>query len=630
MKKIFTVVIIALTTSCIGQNVVFTDLDKALKQPDNVRCIKLKEDSKYKKATEFPLQLSECKNLQSIFIESHNNLDIAKLLKLLSYLPKLDTLQLNYCSLKKIPDEIGLFTNLKYLGFKGNNIEEISDKINELKSLEYLDISWNFFHSIPFTIRTLPRLTCLNLETNRLDSLPDGIGVLSQLTHLYLNNNIIEALPSAICNLNNLQELILTENRLTTLPDDIHKLKSLKKLDLSINPLLSLPKSIGQTNLEEIYIKVVGNGFRETSYPNELFQISTLKHITLTYINIGSFPSSISKMKNLSSIDLDFGLYAFNWVDGLNKLSLLPNLEKAKLFISLTDKKEILELKNIKKLTNIKELKIGVYPLYHAFRNKQIIQDSIHYKFMQYVYDMNGLTKLTFYYEDEILPPEIGKLKELRYLELKASLNSLPAEIGMLINLEEFILSGSKKYSLSIPKEIGNMTNLKKISFYESYVNNLPDEISNLSNLEELSIRYGNLTSLPPTIVKLQKLQKIDLRSNDFQVFPSEIYHLHALKYLDLSANNIKIFNDTIPTISNLEELDLFFNKNLKMLPQDIGLLKQLKHLNLSHTQVSTLPMSLINHQKIEKITLCDSDFVNKNEINRLFKGKIVWKDCIF
>ena len=46
MKNFFIIVIIALTTSCIGQNTGFTDLDKALKQPENVRWITLKENSK--------------------------------------------------------------------------------------------------------------------------------------------------------------------------------------------------------------------------------------------------------------------------------------------------------------------------------------------------------------------------------------------------------------------------------------------------------------------------------------------------------------------------------------------------------------------------------------------------------
>jgi Leucine-rich repeat (LRR) protein len=585
MKELFIYFIfVALSTNSFGQKTAFTDLDEALKEPEIVQSLDLGNQTTYSNAKELPDQLSRCKNLHKIHFGWHQNFDLSKLFKLLSQLPKLDTLEMYACNIKKIPKEIGLLIHLKHLTLSLNNISEISPEIKNISGLEYLNIS-----------------------SNKLVSLPEEIGNLINLKQLILTSNDIVELPYSICNLENLSELDLTSNDLISLPNDIYKLKSLKKLALFDNQLRSLPKTIGQLTLEEMYVGGYQNEF--TQFPNEIFQITTLKHLGIYDIKLDSFPGTIANLKNLTSISLR-KLKDFNWSNGLFKLSNLTTLIKADIGFERYGEipKEIAALKSLTELN--------------------LSGSTKSYQTMLFVSELSNLTKLHFdYYTDTILPPEIGKLAQLKYLELgKSKLYSLPPEIGNLSNLQEIILSTNWGQSIAIPKEIGQLRNLIKIDFGRCKIKELPNDIGHLSNLEALNVAGGDLTSLPTNIGKLQKLEKLYLRGNELQDLPAALFDLQALKFLDLSDNELVELDSHIYKLSNLEDLDLSGNINLKSIPERLGMLKMLVDIDLSNTQIKQLPNSLINLPKLESIKLCKTLIDNTKEIDRQYKGIIDWQ----
>lgn len=129
---------------------------------------------------------------------------------------------------------------------------------------------------------------------------------------------------------------------------------------------------------------------------------------------------------------------------------------------------------------------------------------------------------------DGCLPPSIGKLKQLRMIELATmpglrgiipselcSITSLkrlcicrcnlsgpiPNEIGELIELEELQLFGNQLSGL-IPSSISKLTNLKLLSFGEYTGGNsftsgaLPTCIKSLINLEALFMANCNITGM--------------------------------------------------------------------------------------------------------------------------------------
>ncbi len=153
-----------------------------------------------------------------------------------------------------------------------------------------------------------------------------------------------------------------------------------------------------------------------------------------------------------------------------------------------------------------------------------------------------------------------------------------------IFNLEELhIISVSLT---ELPKEIGNLTNLKSL-YIDCYSNELPKEIFNLINLEELHIISVSLTELPKEIGNLTNLKRLDIRTNNFTKLPKEIGNLINLEKLSIDCNNLEISPDGIEKLINLEKLNIDINIinenfNFKSFPiEEIGKLNNLKDLSI-------------------------------------------------
>ena len=123
-----------------------------------------------------------------------------------------------------------------------------------------------------------------------------------------------------------------------------------------------------------------------------------------------------------------------------------------------------------------------------------------------------------------------------------------------MINLEELYICNVNLIELpkeltELPKEIGNLTNLKRLNIRTNNFTKLPKEIGNLINLEKLYIDCNNLEISPDGIEKLINLEKLYIEINidiniinkdfNFKSLPiEEIGKLNNLK--DLSIRIIK------------------------------------------------------------------------------------------
>ncbi|EMO55920.1 leucine-rich repeat domain-containing protein [Leptospira noguchii] len=67
----------------------------------------------------------------------------------------------------------------------------------------------------------------------------------------------------------------------------------------------------------------------------------------------------------------------------------------------------------------------------------------------------------------------------------------------------------------------------------------LPKEIGQLKNLRELSLKWNQLVTLPKEIGRLQNLQALYLRDNQFTILPQEIGQLENLRELRLGNNQL-------------------------------------------------------------------------------------------
>lgn len=111
------------------------------------------------------------------------------------------------------------------------------------------------------------------------------------------------------------------------------------------------------------------------------------------------------------------------------------------------------------------------------------------------------------------LPPEIGRLQQLKILEItNGSVSELPAEMGQLQNLESLILVNLPLDTL--PPEIGLLENLRTFNLRGNQLSSLPVEMSHLTNLEAIDLSGNNFTEVPPVLYELPGLETAMLQNN--------------------------------------------------------------------------------------------------------------------
>ena len=119
-------------------------------------------------------------------------------------------------------------------------------------------------------------------------------------------------------------------------------------------------------------------------------------------------------------------------------------------------------------------------------------------------------------------------LQQLNFLKKKLQISE---NIFDLYSKKELYLFGVRE----LPKEIANLTNLRKLSLSKSILTKIPKEIGKLTNLEELWLNYNFLSTLPKEIGNLSNLKTLSLYNNNWIEIPKEIGYLPKLETLLLT-----------------------------------------------------------------------------------------------
>jgi Leucine-rich repeat (LRR) protein len=202
--------------------------------------------------------------------------------------------------------------------------------------------------------------------------------------------------------------------------------------------------------------------------------------------------------------------------------------------------------------------------------------------FISYV--MQIVLKLIAFQDLRCIPKEIGQLINLKKFDCSNNeLTGLPKEIGQLINLQFFDCSYNKITML--PKEIGQLINLQKISCCRNQLTILPNEIEQLINLQYFDCSFNGLTGLPKKIKQLINLREFNKLTN----LPNEIGQLINLQIFRCYHNQLTNLPNEIGQLINLQHFSCS-NNQLINLPNEIGQLINLQRFDCSNNQLTNLP----------------------------------------
>jgi len=195
-------------------------------------------------------KLSQYRNLCALDLSNNLDLDLDAALNTISNPSRLRVLILNDNDLKKLPQSIKRFPELRQISLNGNpniNLEQAFDVLKELP-IEFINLQNNKLTTLPENINQVTSLEDLNLSKNQIN---DGmtfhhLSKLPKLNSLWLTQNEIQQLPQELFELNQIRNLYLEKNNLNTVPLEISQMKKVWVVHIGHNNFKTMPEAFAK------------------------------------------------------------------------------------------------------------------------------------------------------------------------------------------------------------------------------------------------------------------------------------------------------------------------------------------------------------------------------------------------
>lgn len=200
----------------------------------------------------------------------HNQISSDKIGKnVFSKLKNLDRLLLDHNELTRVPPNLP--KSLTELRLGHNKINKVlSSSFEGMTNLTNLQLQANVIEDVGGVFKGLKSLTLLDMRKNKLRKIPDNLP--ERLQQFYLEFNNIESVPAGFLTMYpKLQFVRLAHNKLTDkgLPSNVFNISTLVELDLSFNKLEKIP--VVSRNLENLYLQANKIKGMDTSLLLKLF-----------------------------------------------------------------------------------------------------------------------------------------------------------------------------------------------------------------------------------------------------------------------------------------------------------------------------------------------------------------------
>ena len=352
------------------------------------------------------------------------------------------------------------------------------------------------------------------------------------------------------------------------LPERLAKNKEIESIDLSGSSIKKLPEWLAELpNLN----KLVLNETKNLAPLEASIIIAKCKNLTtLSWqnANLVFMPITLTKSKSITELNLaNNGIFEFP--KGFEKLPLTHLNVSNNLIDSLPS-----EILNMRRLVLL------------DFSYNTGTVNSYNYQLLQEIKSLKHLSIQGAFY----LPNSLGLLKQLESLNLaNGNFNTVPKELNELTNVTSLNIINCKQIKLDelfnqisnwkklytiylghpknnrIPYNINKLYGLKKVSIWNSCLEELPGSFSNLKlqTVEVIDSKILNPEALFKQITKIKSLQNIVLKNITFgtSVWETKLPNLDTLKVINcnlselhFSANKINYIDFTGNNVS-LKEL---------------------------------------------------------------------------
>lgn len=276
------------------------NLQELLSKKEEVKLL----DINSHKLKKLPEELFLFSNLEALDISNNPFEDLEQLMVDLNKLPKLKLLIMSHCGIERLPDNISLLKNLEGLALDQNKLKVVNENIGELTNLRLLSFRRNkSLKDLPKSIGNLKCLEQLTISGAGFIRIRSEVSNCTNLKSIIANASNIKELPDNIDNLKKLRNLNLVANQIEVLPESMGELEQLEDLSLGSNEINELPKSISNLqNLEAIGLEY--NRFKK--FPQEVLTLKKLRQLNLHNNNIPTIPIEITNLPKLSLLYVDY------------------------------------------------------------------------------------------------------------------------------------------------------------------------------------------------------------------------------------------------------------------------------------------------------------------------------------